>query len=61
MESISDNWSSDPKRSLAVAAKNVDLLRRDEGGFLNDIMSIIYEQRDTIRQQVRDGRDVTQV
>lgn len=61
MPSISDDWDSDPTRSLAVAAENVNLLRTDSPGILSCVRPLINQQGAEIREANSRGQDMAQV
>ncbi|CAH0016129.1 unnamed protein product [Clonostachys rhizophaga] len=58
--SISDDWDSDPEKSLGIAAENVNLLRTDSPGILKCVQSLIQEQGEYVKQAAADGRDIAQ-
>ncbi|KAK7226255.1 hypothetical protein V2G26_014258 [Clonostachys chloroleuca] len=58
--SISDDWDSDPEKSLAIAAKNVNLLRTDSPDSLKCVGPLIQEQGEYVKQAAMDGRDIAQ-
>ena len=60
-ESISDRWDSKPNRSIDLAKDNANLLRKDWKNYLEPVMSLIKEQGEAVKRELKKGRDAGQV
>jgi hypothetical protein len=59
--SISDDWTTNPEKSLEVAASNVELLRTDSPNLLECFLPIIESQGQVTRDAQSRGQDIAQV
>lgn len=59
--SISNDWDSDPSRSLNIAAENVNLLRTDSPELMGCVRPLIQQQGEETKDAYSRGQDIAQV